>query len=333
MTWVANVKSLPGGGPQGTLLGLFLFLILINEVGFEGQVNNVGEMATSKRNIRAINQIHLKYVDDLSVAESINLKDILVPADPDRVQPDTFHARTGHVLTPEDSAVYNQLVKTNEYAAENQMKINDKKTKLMVFNPCTSVDFAPVFQLNGNQLDVVEEMRLLGVIVRSDMTWKSNTEHMVLKAYKKLWIMRRLKKLGANEEELKDIYIKQVRSVLELAVPAWQGAITQAERNEIERFQKAAHHIILGEKYLSYRSALKQTGLQTLESRREKLCLKFVKKAVKNTKHRKWFKVSHKTAKTRQKQTKYCKVVANKGRYQKSPIGYLTSLLNNSGSK
>ena len=54
---------------------------------------------------------------------------------------------------------------------------------------------------------------------------------MVLKAYKKLWIMRRLKKLGANEEELKDIYIKQVRSVLELAVPAWQGAITQAERN------------------------------------------------------------------------------------------------------
>ena len=63
------------------------------------------------------------------------------------------------------------------------------------------------------------------------MTWKSKTEHMVLKAYKKLWIMRRLKKLGANEEELKDIYIKQVRSVLELAVPAWQGAITQAERN------------------------------------------------------------------------------------------------------
>ena len=37
----SNVKSLPGGGPQGTLLGLFLFLILINEVGFEGQVNNV----------------------------------------------------------------------------------------------------------------------------------------------------------------------------------------------------------------------------------------------------------------------------------------------------
>ena len=41
------------------------------------------------------------------------------------------------------------------------MKINDKETKLMVFNP---VDFAPEFQINGNQLDVVQEMRLLGVI-------------------------------------------------------------------------------------------------------------------------------------------------------------------------
>ena len=145
--------------------------------------------------------------------------------------------------------------------------------------------------------------------------------------------MRRLKKLGANEQELKDVYVKQVRSVLELAVPAWHGAITQAERNEIERVQKAALHVILGENYLSYRSALKQTGLQTLESRRDKLCLKFVKKAVKNTKHRKWFKVSQKKAKTRQKQTSYCKVVANKDRYKKSPISYLTSLLNNSGPK
>ena len=63
--------------------------------------------------------------------------------------------------------------------------------------------------------------------------------------------------------------------------------------------------------------------------RRDKRCLKFVE----NTKHRKWFKVIQKTAKTWQKQTRYCKVVANKGRYQKSPIGYLTSLLDKTEPK
>ena len=55
----------------------------INDAGFHGQVNNVGELATSKRNVKAVNQIHLKYVYDMSVAESVNLKENLV-TDPDR---------------------------------------------------------------------------------------------------------------------------------------------------------------------------------------------------------------------------------------------------------
>ena len=103
------------------------------------------------------------------------------------------------------------------------MKINEKKTKLIVFNPCTSLDFMPEFPLGPNQLDVVDEVKLLRVILRSDMSWKTNTESIVLKAYKKLWMVRRLKEMGASEEELLDVYQKHVRSVLELAVPvlAW----------------------------------------------------------------------------------------------------------------
>ena len=42
-TRVNRLNSLPGGGPEGTLLGLLLFIILINDLGFEGQVNNTGE--------------------------------------------------------------------------------------------------------------------------------------------------------------------------------------------------------------------------------------------------------------------------------------------------
>ena len=30
----SKIKQMPGGGPQGTLIGMFLFLILINYVGF-----------------------------------------------------------------------------------------------------------------------------------------------------------------------------------------------------------------------------------------------------------------------------------------------------------
>ena len=51
----SSIKSLPGGGPQGTLLGLLLFIVLINDVGFDDQVNNAGEIITSKRNMKTVN--------------------------------------------------------------------------------------------------------------------------------------------------------------------------------------------------------------------------------------------------------------------------------------
>ena len=58
---VSSTMDLPGGGPQGTLLGLLLFLVLINDEGFEGQLNNAGELLTSRRNVKKVTEIHLKY--------------------------------------------------------------------------------------------------------------------------------------------------------------------------------------------------------------------------------------------------------------------------------
>ena len=95
---------------------------------------------------------------------------------------------------------------------------------------------------------------------------------------------------GAQEDDMVDLYTKQVRSVLELAVPAWHEAITQVERIAIERIQKSACHIILGDNYQSYKLALNTLDLDTLQSRRDKLCLNFARKSEKHTKFQKWFK-------------------------------------------
>ena len=111
-------------------------------------------------------------------------------------------------------------------------------------------------------------------------------------------------------------------------VSVWHSSITVLERCEIERVQNAAMHIILGNRYTTYPNALEWFNLDSLEDRRVQLCSKFVHKAAKHSKFKNWFKVNEARTRTRQEQPKYCQVKARLGRYQKSPLSYLTAILN-----
>ena len=55
-------KRLPGGGPQRTILGMVLFLILINAAGFREKVNKTGKIITSNPTTRKlVDKIHLNF--------------------------------------------------------------------------------------------------------------------------------------------------------------------------------------------------------------------------------------------------------------------------------
>ena len=47
-----------------------------------------------------------------------------------------------------------------KYAEENEMSINYKKTKMILFNPGSAKDFHPRFNLGNNEIDLFEETRL-----------------------------------------------------------------------------------------------------------------------------------------------------------------------------
>ena len=104
--------------------------------------------------------------------------------------------------------------------------------------------------------------------------------------------------------------------MLELAVAAWNGAITQKEKLDIERVQKTALHIMLWQMYQSYGDALKLVGLETLDARRQKLCLKFEeKKVVKHKKFTNWFVPNDLTVNTRQKHERFLPVYCKHKRF------------------
>ena len=53
-----------------------------------------------------------------------------------------------------------------------------------------------------------------------------------------------IEKMGMSVKFMIDVFIKEVRSILEMAVPLWNGGLNQIQVASIERVQKTALFII-----------------------------------------------------------------------------------------
>ena len=110
-------------------------------------------------------------------------------------------------------------------------------------------------------------------------------------------LLRKVAGFGASIGDLKIIYILFVRSLLEQSATVWHSSLTSQNKADLERVQKSAFRIILKNEYNSYQQALSQLSLDSLDDRREELCLKFALKAQKNEKMKDLFPIKKKYTK------------------------------------
>ena len=176
-------------------------------------------------------------------------------------------------------------------------------------------------------LSQVRETRLLGVVLRDDLTWKSNTDFIVKQAYKRMILLHRLFKFKMATEDMIEIYTLYIRSILESSAVVWHSSITQEEVIELERVQKVALRIILRNEYEHYENALTLTGLDTLEQRRRSLCNKFAINCTRNSKTSNMFPLNPSSVDTRH-HGKYLVQQATTSRLKDSAIPYMQRLLN-----
>ena len=128
---------------------------------------------------------------------------------------------------------------------------------------------------------------------------------------------------------MKDVYFLFVRSLLEQSATVWHSSLTEENVNDLERVQKSAVKIILGDRYSGYKKSLVKLDMLSLSERREQLCLNFAKKCLKNSKTKSMFPENEKThsMKTRNEE-KYFVQHANTERLKKCSIIYMQNLLN-----
>ena len=85
----------------------------------------------------------------------------------------------------------------------------------------------------------------------------------------------------------------------------------------------------MGEKYKGYKKALNDLCIETLDERRESLCLRFAKRCIKNEKTSKMFPLNNKKHIMNTRNIEKYKVeFANTERFKTSPIIYMQNLLN-----
>ena len=94
------------------------------------------------------------------------------------------------------------------------MILNQKKTKVMIFNFTDNYKFTAKLELNGEMLDVVKEAKLLGVIITDDLKWDRNTDYIVKKANMRMELLRKVANFSTSIEDKKEIYVLYVRSMI-----------------------------------------------------------------------------------------------------------------------
>ena len=116
-------------------------------------------------------------------------------------------------------------------------------------------------------LEIVSQTKLLGTIIQSDLKWNSNSEMLIKKGYQRMIMLHKLYSFNIGDEDMVNIFILYIRSILEHSCQVWHHSITQEEINDFERVQKVACKIILKNRYSSYDLALDILNPDTLEDR------------------------------------------------------------------
>lgn len=311
----SDARPLPGGGPQGGTLGIEEYLSQSND--------NVDFLELDEK---------FKFIDDLSVLEIINLISIglasynchnHVPSD---IGIDNLYLDAKNIKSQE------YLTNIEEWTEKKQMKLNTEKTNYMIFNFSTKYQFNTRLKLEGSKLDQIHQTKLLGLVLRDDLSWKSNTDELTKRAYVRLIIIKKLIQFDVPMHELIEIYTLYIRSVVEQSAVVWHSSLTKGEQKDLERVQKVSLRVILGDRYTTYPEALKISGLETLTARRTKLSLNFARKCVKNEKTSWMFPRNETIVDTRHHEAFHV-TKARTGRLANSAIPYMQRLLNVNSKK
>ena len=117
----------------------------------------------------------------------------------------------------------------------------------------------------GEALEVIYELKLVGLVVTSDLTWGAHINYTVDRVNKVIWQLVRFRQLGATRGQLLTYYTLKIRSVLMFGAVCFHSSLSVELSRRLELQQKRCLRVILSSEYLSYQQACELTKIPSLE--------------------------------------------------------------------
>ena len=170
------------------------------------------------------------------------------------------------------------------------MVLNTRKTKLICFNPTENRQCVPFASLHdGEPLQCVEELRLLGLVLDEQLTWWPFVADVKKRTNARIWSLVKLREAGASPKQLSDVYVARIRGVIEYGAQVYGCVLNKSQSQAIEAIQARCLQIVLGKQSRSYRANLALLDLPRLDDRRLQLMRSFAISAYRSVHHRWWF--------------------------------------------
>ena len=132
------------------------------------------------------------------------------------------------------------IISCSEWSSVNNMKLNVSKTKeLRVCFSKLIPSFASI-TIRGQEVDVVSEAKLLGVVLSDDLKWNRHIDYICKKAVKGLYALRLLKRNALPSHILISTYCTHIRPIVEYACQVWHYGLPQYLSDQVEKIQKRA---------------------------------------------------------------------------------------------
>ena len=305
---VSSERPAKGGCGQGTVLAPLLFIITLNFLIIILQ-QIVARMEGKADETTPVTEI-FAFVDDVS---------LLLPIDSEKYEDADMDGR----VFEDKGRIGSYLKAITDFCKDSGLELNTEKTQAIPFDwSPRPVEYFPgcIVGPDGDVIEVGESLRLLGLQLDRNLSFKSLTKEKRKKGFFALWNLIRLKASGTAASHISTAYTSYVRSAIEYGLTSCYSLLNEDQKKDIEAVQRRATRTILGirKRYgpeiPSYEERCSLTELDSIENRVEDSEKKFAEKiefqqwcekffvekaplnrSVRNTTKRPYYLTKHKT--------------------------------------